>query len=454
MAELIQIAVEKVDQYGSIVKRKIVAFKDTKKPEGIVDLGLRHTEQINILKEIQDVVLEAQIQYVNDSVNYCPNCGKKLAKKGYTKSEFNAVLTDHKVPCSRKLCSNCNFKSIPSIRSIFGTQVHPDLAKIQVELSGKLPYRSAQKILNMMVSQKRKANNHNGLKNLTESVGAYIDSNPADVNNCNIEEADELIIQVDGGHVKTVEEQRSIEALTSVIYNPKNINSIGGKEKKDGSISQCRGEITSKSCAASALSDNQDSIKFQTLRAAKLQGLSNKTKVTALCDGASNCWSVIDSLAPEVSHIDRILDWFHIAMKFKNTGLGNTKLNKKLESAKWYLWHGDAQKCIENLTSLREDVEDDIKKFNKVDKLKTYIENNRSFIAHYSNRKNNNLIFTSNMAEATVESLINQRCKNKQHMRWSRKGLHAILVVRSATNSDQWENNWEGYISGALKKVA
>ena len=150
MAELIQVAVEKIDHSGSIVKRKIVAFKNIQKPEDILDLGLRHTDQINILKEIQDEVLSSQIQYLNDSVNYCPNCGTKLAKKGYTKSEFNSIFTDHKIPCSRKLCSKCNFKSIPSIRSIFGTQIHPDLAKVQVELSGKFPYRSAQEILNKM----------------------------------------------------------------------------------------------------------------------------------------------------------------------------------------------------------------------------------------------------------------------------------------------------------------
>jgi hypothetical protein len=32
--------------------------------------------------------------------------------------------------------------------------------------------------------------------------------------------ASELILNVDGGHVKTTEDTRSIEAMTSVIYNP------------------------------------------------------------------------------------------------------------------------------------------------------------------------------------------------------------------------------------------
>jgi hypothetical protein len=42
------------------------------------------------------------------------------------------------------------------------------------------------------------------------------------------------------------------------------------------------------------------------------------------------------------------------------------------------------------------------------------------------------LIFASQAAESTVESLINQRCKGKQHMRWTRLGMHPILQLRAA----------------------
>jgi hypothetical protein len=453
MAELIQIAVERVDQTGSVVKRTLVGYKEIKEPQDIIDLGLRHSEQIDIIKELQDEVISAQVEILNQTINYCQKCGNKLTKRGYTKSDFNGVFTDHKVSCSRKVCGKCQWKSIPSVRSIFGTQIHPDLAKLQVELSGKHPYRSAQKILNAMVNKKRRANNHSGLKTLTELVGHFVDKNPIEEID-NVPPSDELIVQVDGGHLKTIEDQRSVEALTSVVYNPKNVAIIGGNEKIDGTTSEIRGLITSKSCGASALSDNQKSIKIQTLRAAKQQGLTKKTKVTALCDGASNCWTVIDSLKSESASVDCILDWFHIAMKFKNTGLGNSELNKKLESAKWHLWHGNADKCLDKLSSLAEELIEDVKKLNKVEKLKGYIENNKHFVTHYEKRKNSHLIFTSHLAEATVESLINQRCKNKQHMRWSREGLHSILVIRAVINSDQWEEKWDRHISGALKNAA
>ncbi|MDQ5884164.1 MAG: hypothetical protein QG556_503 [Pseudomonadota bacterium] len=37
--------------------------------------------------------------------------------------------------------------------------------------------------------------------------------------------ASELILNVDGGHIKTTEDKRSIEAMTSVIYRPEALES-------------------------------------------------------------------------------------------------------------------------------------------------------------------------------------------------------------------------------------
>ena len=53
-------------------------------------------------------------------------------------------------------------------------------------------------------------------------MGKNIDNNPIEKLN-DMPHSDNLIIQVDGGHIKTTEEQRSIEALTAVIYNPNNV---------------------------------------------------------------------------------------------------------------------------------------------------------------------------------------------------------------------------------------
>ena len=78
---------------------------------------------------------------------------------------------------------------------------------------------------------------------------------------------------------------------------------------------------------------------------------------------------------------------------------------------------------------------------NKLIKFKGYISNNRDKIINYRQRKNEGKVFTSNLEESTVESLINQRCKQQQHMRWSREGLDPILQLRATISSHfDWES--------------
>ena len=149
-----------------------------------------------------------------------------------------------------------------------------------------------------------------------------------------------------------------------------------------------------------------------------------------------------------------ILDWFHIAMKFKNIGHCDTaELDKKVEHAKWCLWNGNVALFYKRVDELLDEIDSE-KMLNKIATLRDYIANNESKIVNYSERQHKGQVFTSNNAECTVESLINQRCKGKKHMQWSRDGAHAILQIRAASASNDWNINWEKYVLGAYQKAA
>ena len=84
------------------------------------------------------------------------------------------------------------------------------------------------------------------------------------------------------------------------------------------------------------------------------------------------------------------------------------------------------------------------KHIERIKKFATYINNNKDRIVNYEERKELGLVFTSNLAESTVESLINRRCKGQQHMRWSREGLNPILQLRAAISSNNdWAKKWK-----------
>ena len=89
------------------------------------------------------------------------------------------------------------------------------------------------------------------------------------------------------------------------------------------------------------------------------------------------------------------------------------------------------------------------KEKDKIDKFLVYIANNKDKIVDYRKRKNNGFVFTSNLAESTVESLINKRCKGQQHMRWSRDGLNPLLQLRATIHSDEWADKWRSAVLSA-----
>jgi len=94
----LRIVVEKVAiETDTVVQRDTLEVYDVVSPESILDLGLRHTDQISLLQKIQDAILSEQVVYLNPDYTVCPNCHQTLKKNGYQSSDFFAVFSDHKL---------------------------------------------------------------------------------------------------------------------------------------------------------------------------------------------------------------------------------------------------------------------------------------------------------------------------------------------------------------------
>ena len=113
----------------------------------------------------------------------------------------------------------------------------------------------------------------------------------------------------------------------------------------------------------------------------------------------------------------------------------------QLKSSKFKVWHGKPNEAIEKLIKLKKDLVCDgydDSKLSKVDFIIGYLTSNIDKLVNYMSRKTSNLPYTSNVAEANVESQINARFKRKQKMRWLRDNVHNLLQVRSAIYSNEW----------------
>jgi hypothetical protein len=446
----LRIVVEKVAVSSQeVVKRDTIASYALQCPTSILELGLRHGEQICLLAKIQDILLTEQSGLIDHETHVCPTCGNILKKNGYKASDFHAVFSDHTVHIQKHHCSNpdCRWHSTPTIKSLFGSNIHPDLATLHCAQGAWYSYREAEKNLETWNARPRRVNNHMHVKRMTDKVGAVLSEHnqlaPAAAE-CSAP-AQDLIIQIDGGHIPIQEkDKRSFEALSAIVYRPEHLQAVDQHHR----------QIMEKTCVISAMDDNLQTIKTYVVNAAKKQGLSQETQVTALADGAKNCWSVLSALTPECETLECILDWFHIAQKFQQVknALGEA-FTTSLESAKWKLWHGHPQEALTKLAVLRDNLTDEGHR-SKLTGLYEYLDRNQAYLVNYDARDQANKTYTSQVAESHIEALINARHKRTKKMQWTREGAHHVLQIRAMMASEEWESKGQDAVLLALGAAA
>jgi len=331
--------------------------------------------------------------------------------------------------------------------------VHVDLIKIQAEFGARHPYRQAAKDIQSLTGNKRSINNKSRIHKITKRVGEILqnknitqqknellspgnavsnDSNlgenisdticaitvdrpGSDINliiaqqksseDTAVAPAKQLCAAIDGGHVHDANNKgHNFEAMIAKVYRPENVI------KTD----KYHTSIIKKHCAGSAKDDKQKTMKNNLINAAKKEGIDrNITEVIVLADGAKNCWNIAKALNDFCVILVCILDWFHIGKYIQN--LKKQLLSKHiivLDQAREQLWLGQTNAAIDILMELKSTLanSDHIK---KIENFLDYIQYNKARIVNYQARKNDGLIYSSHVAESSVEHLLNERSKRK-----------------------------------------
>ena len=82
------------------------------------------------------------------------------------------------------------------------------------------------------------------------------------------------------------------------------------------------------------------------------------------------------------------------------------------------------------------------------------LENNLDYLVNYDERQKANLVFTSQVAESHIDSIINARHKRKQKMQWNREGAHNVLQIRASMVSQEWSEKWLEFVLPKSEKAA
>jgi hypothetical protein len=99
-------------------------------------------------------------------------------------------------------------------------------------------------------------------------------------------------------------------------------------------------------------------------------------------------------------------------------------LQEEIEHLKWNLWHGKVPRALEIVDELAYalDVEDASPEHRKLLKAVRAFETSTAFV------------------ESAVNQVVSRRFVKKQQMRWTERGAHLLLQIRTQVLNDTWRS--------------
>jgi hypothetical protein len=205
----------------------------------------------------------------------------------------------------------------------------------------------------------------------------------------------------------------------------------------------------------------------------KSQHMQMNQQITFLTDGGEDIRDLPQFLNPEAEHI---LDWFHIAMRLTVMGqiakgvcitprpsedggapetLDIERTGKNLERLKWYLWHGNVYQALQRIEGLKWDLEDweedsesAAKLLAAVQEFGHYIRVNRNALPNYGDRYRHGETISTSFVESAVNQVISKRMVKLQQMRWTKRGAHLLLQVRTRALNNDLRNTFHNWYPG------
>jgi len=164
-----------------------------------------------------------------------------------------------------------------------------------------------------------------------------------------------MVVGIDGGYLRNWHDRKkNFEIIAGKSFS-KNVEA-----KRFGLVQQC-----------------DDNPWRRLMTVLHMQGMQANQQITFLSDGADNLRNLQQFLYPESEHL---LDWFHVTMRLtvlNQFALGvqnaapetGAAVSKHLDSAKWYLWHGNVEKALDQLNDCYSLLDDETLHYGKRKKI-------------------------------------------------------------------------------------
>ena len=111
--------------------------------------------------------------------------------------------------------------------------------------------------------------------------------------------------------------------------------------------------------------------------------------------------------------------------------------SRQLERLKWFLWHGNTFRALEVVGDLEMDLDVDgtgpgrRKLVKALAEFGGYIGANAGSIPNYGERHRCGEAISNAFVESAVNQVVSKRMVKKQQMRWTPRGAHLLLQIRT-----------------------
>ena len=401
-------------------------------------LGLTIAEGNTALAGLQRHLVQAQTEEHCRNRRRCQHCGAQRPLKDIRRRQLTSLYGVVEVhaprfgPCR---CGVASRRTITPVAEIMPDRCTPEYERTLAKMGALLPYRRARALLGEFfplgdapdVETIRQRTLHVGARLEREAVAPPTSTPPA--------EAKSIALAIDGGHVKAVRsyQVRSFEVFVARISNDdgKQVVFSSMPAEADRQAQQLRGVLHD-------------------------LGATRHTPVTILSDGADGPRNLGEAASVGPTH--HVLDWFHLSMRIQHVaqtikGWPDATAEDRQEGARladtvdqhirWRLWHGQVQRALDLIGDTLGPLEAMAKGASPVSAtagkvadvlrtLETYVCGQSELIIDYATARRCEEPISTATTESTVQWLLHRRMGANQQMRWSPRGAHLMLKVRTA----------------------
>ena len=440
----VQIVVQtEVDEQASVTE--IAHFERESFEAG--SLGLHLEEAKALLGRLQRSMIDAQAPEAIARLSMCPNCGSRLTVKGHHRLAYRSVFGRLSFDSPRLYqcrCSGSAHRSFSPLASCLHERTSPELQYLEARFAALMSYGLTVRVLEEVLPlehvlaattiRRRVATLGHRLESSNAAIAVeqrrYVDL-PA--GRCAIPQHSSVrAVGIDGGYIRLAGHSSRQDGWFEVI--------VGKSLRDDG-----RGH----SFAYVHTLEHEPADRMLAFLAQ--EGVGADQPVTFLSDGGD---TVRRAQLDFGDCGERVLDWFHVAMRVQNLeqiikGLPDRDerssvdvLIDGLRSAKWHLWHGCPYPALQRLESLGWELATDgspgeTRLLAKLEEFIGYLENNQGFIVNYGDRYRHGEPITSSFVESAVNQVVSKRSVKRQQMAWRPVHAQGLLQVRTAVLNER-----------------